>query len=349
MKNVNNGRTASRALIVTVLACLAIVLAGISYHYTGTGMLYGATEAEDCYAGSPLDSVPALKLPAKERWRNLTTALFIVTQGPPYHMVHDLVVAPGQPQVVVGKFDYGSIFHKDLEYEKVYVYIYGTGMSAWQKVATCITDWDGKVYAQIPARGPGEYMIKMVVPGDLSVAYGYMMVLDTGRNTVVFDVDGTLTTTDFEAVEDYLNVDDGDAIYYSSELVNLYKRRGYQVVYLTARPYWTARMTRSWFNLKGFPNTILHTTLNNIDTIDANETEEYKIDFLLHLRNDVGMNLISAYGNSSTDIGAYKAAGIPDDSIFIIGDSAGDEGTVPITGNYYNHYWELEEVLECGY
>jgi len=304
---------------------------------------------DDCYTGSALDSVPALQLPQKEKWRKVATALFIVTQGPAYHMVHGLAAAAGQTQVIVGKFDYGAVFHKDLEYERVHVYIYGTGMAAWEKIGTYITDSDGKIYVTVPQKGTGEYMIKMVVAGDLSTAYGFMTVLDPDRKTVVFDIDGTLTINDFEAVKDYVGIGDATDFYYASNLVNLYKLRGYQIVYLTARPYWLVRETRGWFNKKGYPDTIMHATMDNNDTINQAATEQYKKNYLQYLKNSVKVNLVAAYGNSAGDIAAYKDAGIPDSKIYIIGNLGGTDGTVPVINNYNSHFNELDISLDCGY
>jgi phosphatidate phosphatase PAH1 len=333
------------AALPLALCCLAVMLHSNSFsqEIIGTDAVY------DCYTGGPLDSVPHLQLPPKEKWRKVATPLFIVTQGPPYHMVHDLVVAPGQNQVITGKFDYGAVFHKDLEYERVHVYIYGTGMSAWQKAGVFTTDWDGKIYAAIPQKGPGEYMIKMVVAGDLSIAYGFMTVLEPGRKTVVFDLDGTLTLNDFEAVKDYIGIGDASSFAYAAKMVSLYKLRGYQIIYLSARPYWLVRETRGWFNKKGYPDTILHATLNNNDSFDTAKAEQYKTEYLLNLKNSVHVDLVAAYGNTSGDIGAYQSAGIPNSGIYIIGDQAGSEGTTPVYDNYYAHYNWLTSILECGY
>ena len=338
--------TARRLLIFSLaLCCCAIIIHTAAY----SQVFNDADTVYDCYTGSPLDSVPSLQLPAKERWRNLATPLFVITQGPPFHMVHDLVVGPAQNQVITGKFDYGPVFHKDLEHERVHVYLYGTGMSSWLKIGTYTTDWDGKIYATIPQRGPGEYIIKMVVAGDLSTAYGFMTVLDPGRKAVVFDIDGTLTTNDFEAVKDYIGAGDANAYYYASNLAALYRLRGYQIIYLSARPYWLVRETREWFKKKGFPDTILHATLNNNDSFNAALAQAYKTEYLSYLKNSVSIDLVAAYGNSSGDIGAYASAGIPVTGTYIIGDMAGSSGTSPLYDNYYAHYNWLLTVLECGY
>lgn len=316
--------------------------------FSNSDFIFDST-TDDCYTGSPLDSVPDLQLPPKEKWRNAATPLFVVTQQPPFHMVHDLVVAAGQPQVIVGKFDYGPVFHKDLEYERVHVYIYGTGMTAWQKVGIYKTNRDGKVYVTLPQKGAGQYIIKMVVAGDLSTAYGFMTVLDPDRKTVVFDIDGTLTINDFEAVKDYIGIGDATDFSSASDLVELYKSRGYQIIYLTARPYWLVKETREWFNKKGYPDTIVHATMDNNDTINQTATQQYKKDYLQYLKNSVKVNFAAAYGNSSGDIAAYKDAGIPDSKIFIIGNLGGSDGTVPIINNYDSHFNELDTTLECGY
>lgn len=300
---------------------------------------------DQCYEGSALDTIPALTLPKKERWINPLN--YIIASDVPYHMAHDLVAAPGVAQTMVGKFDYGPVFHKDLEYEKVYTYIYGTGMSGWQYLGVYRTNWDGKIYVNIPGKPAGEYMVKMVVAGDLSTTYGFLTVVEPGRKAVVFDIDATLTINDFEVALDYLNVKNADEFFYSPEMVTLYRDMGYQVIYLTARPYWVCKDTRQWFNSKGFPDTNTQFTLSNEESMY--EKEQYKTDYLLYLKNTVGVDICRAYGNDTTDIDAYENAGIPKSATFIIGMYAGCSGTMPIYGDYEDHYQWLEDTLECGY
>ncbi len=303
----------------------------------------GETVIDDqCYSGSALDSVPYLSKPSEESWRHWSSRLLT---GSPYHMIHDGLFSSSQTQTIVGKFDYGSTFHKDLEDEDVLVYIYGTGIDSWEYVGRYRTNSDGKVYVNIPQKGVGEYIIKMIVAGDLTEAVGYMNVVEAGRKTVLFDIDGTLTKNDFQVVEDYAGVGNATAYSSSKQVVDLYKQKGYQIIYLTARPYWVARDTREWLSDKGYPTSITRFSTTNGTITDP---LAYKTEFLQYMINDLDLDLIRVYGNAGTDIQAYEAAGIPKENTYIIGDEAGNEGTQPLYDSYDDHFSWLEEIITCA-
>ncbi|TGL64589.1 lipin/Ned1/Smp2 family protein [Leptospira sarikeiensis] len=287
----------------------------------------------DCPDYNTPSNPPAFTKPAKRNFRNfgntILSGLFV-----PYHMVFDSIVRSGSSATIVGKFDYDAVLHKDLEGEYIHVYIYGTGLSGWNYVGRYTTNGDGKITANLGVRATGDYIVRMVVEGDLSSTDGYLTVADPGRQTVLFDVDGTLTTNDFEAIADYTGIKIADAYYYAPETVNAYRNKGYQIVYLTGRPYWNTKDTREWFPLKGMKSWHYHP---HSDALGAN-VQGYKTDYISYLRNTVGLDIIRAYGNATTDIGAYAAGGIPKADTWIIGEHAGKEGTQAITGNYSLHY-----------
>jgi len=336
-----------RCLSVFILAVVLFFSVNVSAYSPPPSIDPPDTSIDDpCYPGSALDTIPDLTPPYEEDWRHTSTKLFVVTQGPDYHMVHDLVVNPQQDQIIVGKFDYGAVFHKDLEDEDVHAYIYGTDMDDWEYLGRYRTNGDGKVYVDVPQKGTGEYIIKMYAAGDLSEAVGYMTVVEEGRNTVLLDIDGTLTVNDFEIVGDYTNVSQANEYAYSTDLVALYKAKGYQVIFLTARPYWVARDTREWYSVKGFSETtITHFSMDNSTITDA---EGYKTDYLNYLIDDAGLNLFRVYGNAASDISAYDNADIPKDETFIIGDEAGNEGTVPVYDDYEEHYNIIADTIICS-
>ena len=61
---------------------------------------------------------------------------------------------------------------------------------------------------------------------------------------------------------------------------------------------------------------------------------QYKSDFLISHNTQVELN--AAYGNASTDITAYATAGIGAANTYVIGDHAGEGGTVALT-DYPSH------------
>lgn len=284
---------------------------------------------------SPLNT-PAFAAPAKKSFRSFGNRI-LAGLYQPWHMVHDEVVKSGSAATMVGKFDYDAVLHKDLEGEYVHVYIAGTGMGSWQYVGRYTTDSDGKIYANLGVRPVGEYQVRMVVEGDLSTVNGYLSVVEPGRKAVLFDIDGTLTINDFEAYADYAGVKTAQAYGYAVQTVNAYKARGYQVIYLTARPYWVAKDAREWFALKGLLPWHYRSNPYGDGPIPP-DTQAHKTNYVKYLRNTVGIDIIRAYGNATTDIAAYADGGIPKADTWIIGENAGKDGTQPIYGDYTYHY-----------
>ena len=283
---------------------------------------------------------PTLQGPAQRGFRHWGSQ-WLSWSHRPYHMVHDQIVPAGEQAVIVGKFDYGSALHKDLEDEDVHVYIFGTGMADWQYLGEHRTNTDGKIH--VPAAMPvGEYTVEMRVEGDLSGARGYLSVVDPGRQTILFDIDGTLTRDDFEIVGDYLGIGTARAHDFAIEVVNRYIDKGYQVVYLTGRPYWATKDTREWFDFQGILGWHLHTNPYGGGPIPP-DTEGYKIDYLFYLLDEVGLDIVRAYGNADTDVSAYEVAGLPKHETYIIGEHAGVAGTQPIDGDYVDHFGAVVE------
>ncbi|WP_257459574.1 lipin/Ned1/Smp2 family protein [Archangium lipolyticum] len=277
---------------------------------------------------------PALQGPARRSFRHAGSQL-LSWSHPPYHMVHDQIVPVGTQATVVGKFDYSRVLHKDLEDEDVHVYIMGTDTPGWEYVGEYRTDSDGKIHVPI-VRPVGEYRVTMIVEGDLSSATGFVSVVEPGRQTVLFDIDGTLTLNDFEMVGDYLGVSTAQAYAHAVEVVNSYAAMGYQIVYLTGRPYWIAKDTREWIDYQGLIDGHLHTNPYGDGPIPP-DTEQYKIDYLSYLLDDVGLDIVRVYGNATTDISAYEAVGLPKSETYIIGEHAGADGTMPIRNDYREH------------
>lgn len=305
--------------------------------------------AGNCPDYGVLDSLPDFSLPSQQAFDHSANT-WLSSLYSPYHLVHDQVALVSESTLIIAKFDYSRWFHKDLEDEKVHAYIFGTNMDQWQYLGRYTTDTDGKVF--VPIQKPeGEYQVRMVVEGDLSVVDGYLSVVNKNRKAVLFDIDGTLSLNDFESVGDYLGVDKADAYYYAKETVLEYKAKGYQVIYLTGRPYWVAKGSREWFDYMGMPQGQLHTNPYGDGPIPS-DTQAYKTEYLNELMQDKSIDIVRAYGNASTDIAAYADAGIAAQDTFIIGSNAGDGGTQAIYGDYVYHYADKVsdfDVLDCQF
>ncbi|MEH6459803.1 lipin/Ned1/Smp2 family protein [Chitinimonas sp. JJ19] len=279
---------------------------------------------------------PAAPKPAKKSFRHLGSKILSGLYQP-WHMVHDTLVAQGQSATLVGKFDYDAVLHKDLEDERVHVYLYGTGMAAWEYLGSQMTNSDGKIFVTLGPRPAGEYKVRMVVEGDGSAVEGYLSVVEPGRDTVLFDIDGTLTINDFEAYADYAGLKTAAAYYYAPETVRAYQQKGYQIIYLTARPYWVTRDAREWFGKQNLLGWHYRSNPYGDGPIPPN-TEEHKTNYVRYLRETVGLNIVRAYGNATTDIAAYANGGIAKAETWIIGQHAGKEGTRSVGADYSYHY-----------
>ncbi|NHZ33797.1 lipin/Ned1/Smp2 family protein [Massilia rubra] len=284
---------------------------------------------------------PALAGPVKKPFASVVNHV-LAARYQPWHMAHDAIVKAGTAATIRAKFDYDPVLHKDLEAERVHVYLYGTGMARWQYVGNYLTDSDGKIDVPLGTQPVGEYVVRFVVEGDLSSTSGYLSVVEPGRDTIVFDIDGTLTTSDFEAYADYAGVKTATPYRYAPEMVNAWRDKGYQLIFLSARPYWVTRDGRAWLGVQGIAPWHYHSNPYSGGPVPP-DTQKFKGDYVRHLRDAVGLNLVRVYGNALTDIGAYADAGMAKADTYIIGPHAGVAGTRPVHGEYGEHYRLLVE------
>ncbi len=306
-----------------------------------------------CDVTDPLAGAPAFTMPSTEEWNHSIITGATVASGSPYHMIHDEMAAPSETIALRAKFDYNAVFHKDLQDEVVIFYLWGGAMTSWQELGRYLTDSDGMVHLTVDPLPVGTYIVRAVVPGDLSTAEGYITVVNPGRKAVIFDIDGTLTTSDSEVMQDWANFSTAEMYPYADEVVAYYVELGYQIVMVTGRPYWLADDTRAWLADRGMPVSSVRFTSDNGTTISGEETQAYKTEYLDDLVTRCGLTLTRAYGNATTDIGAYDAVGVPKSETFIIGENAGAENTQPVICEgcgYQDHYesFLLTEDLPCG-
>lgn len=308
-------------MIAALAACLPMLLHAACPDY-------GASQA-----------APALPELQRKPFLSRTSSL-LAARYQPWHMVHDVLVASGQSGRVIAKFDYDLVLHKDLEGERVHAWLHGGAMSEWEYLGVHTTDSDGKIELELAPRPLGDYRLHMQVEGDGSSADGWLSVVEPGREAVLFDIDGTLTLSDAEAYADYAGVRQATAYAHAPEVVQAYRDKGYRILYLTARPYWVTRDGRAWLGDHALPAWHYRTKMyGGFPT--RRGTVAHKADYIRYLREEVGLNIVRAYGNAATDIKAYAAAGLPQDETWIIGEHAGKEGTRVLEGDYRQHYLDV--------
>jgi hypothetical protein len=173
---------------------------------------------------------------------------------------------------------------------------------------------------------------------------------ETELPAIVTDIDETLTISDAEFV---MQIGDGtyDPIEREggSALITAYADLGYRIMYLTARSEdivlagtgETAReATERWLLEHGYPTDPDSTlvVLAPMFVFD-DSAQAYKADALMD-QQAAGWRFDYAYGNATSDIGAYAEAGIALESTFIIGEHAGEGGTVAVAGEGWVEHTE---------
>jgi len=275
----------------------------------------------------------------KTEWNNPVNAFISVLES--FHMIRDEIVAEGQSVVVTAKFDYGRIIHKDLEDEIVKFYIRGRLDNDWRFLEEAVTDGDGKASITLNPMTAGQYRLYAGVPPDGTGTEGYLSVIQSGLQAVVFDIDGTISESDAGVIGDYTGIDPVDPKDGAQDLVTSYLDLDYLPVYVTARQYWYAKGSRAWLKSLGLPPGILRCAWDLVDGVFF--TAEYKLREL-EMFKDQGIEFVRAYGNAKTDSEAFIRANIGESNTFSIGEDAGYYGTTPIPGNtYVNHISEMVE------
>ena len=264
--------------------------------------------------------------------------------GAPNHSANDPIINPGDSAVVQGKFAYGTV-SKDLEGEEVGLWLRMGRCGAWKEIRRAVTDDDGRLAIEVSHQyfsGPGAYPYQFIVRGDLSRVSGTIYVLDRNTPVVIFDVDGTLTTSDSELLEQVALGRDPEVRPGASQVANYYATASYLPIYVSGRPYLLRRSTAAWLRRHGFPPGPLVTT----DAItDAAPTQSgvgrFKYNTLARLVDDVGLHVIAAYGNADTDVCVYSSIGLPPEKTFIVSDQPRQcppHPPVQTIDSYIEHY-----------
>lgn len=177
--------------------------------------------------------------------------------------------------------------------------------------------------------------------GDASSSSGGGVCEDE-QPAIVTDIDETLTTSDAEffmqlsdPTYDPMEREGGAA------MINAYADLGYRIMYLTARSEdldvtdsdeTSHEITVRWLEEHGYPLDPDTTLVVLSDTLVVGDaTTAYKAAALMD-QQAMGWRFDYAYGNATTDIDAYAEAGIDVAATFIIGEHAGEGGTVAIEG-----------------
>lgn len=215
--------------------------------------------------------------------------------------------------------------------EAVSLWVEGAG--GWDRLGRADTDAEGRYELTLGAAELPR-VIYSVLEGDGSCTEHQSYQLPRGAKVVVTDIDGTLTISD-----DELMAQIGDGSYDPKQngsaalLMKTWAEKGYQVVYLTARPHLFRAETRAWLRRHGFPD---GPVISANQLVFGESARTYKRAWVERVRTGLGWEVVAAYGNADSDIDAYEEGGIAKSITFIIGELAGQSGTVAIPGGDFS-------------
>ena len=261
-----------------------------------------------------------------EGWNRTIRSSAAAHAGQANHAMSAVVINPGDDFVLEGRFNYGLAL-KDLEAEEVVAYL-DLGGCTWTEVGRATTDDQGWVRIPVPGTtlmGPGNYEARLVALGDMSRAAGTVSVVTSGAHAVVFDIDGTLTVSDFEVFDEALFGGSAAGHAQNHAVVNAYVAAGYQIIYITGRPFFLHGGSRRWLTVQGMPRGPVFTARTLDEVLPTPEgVGAFKLAVLQDLSTRPGLVLSYAYGNAPTDICAYAEAGVDPANTYIIGPHGGE-------------------------
>ena len=260
-----------------------------------------------------------------------------LTSRTPYHGASDVAARPGDAGLAEAWFSHSAGLQKAWEHGEVVLELRRDGL--WQRVGTARTDGEGRVVFPLKApEAPGRYALRFTaaVKEGPQVAEAVLHVLAPGTAVTVFDVDGTLTTSDAENLKDYarrlLRHPKAAGPKLRDGAVEAVRRAAAQapVVYLTGRAPWLARPTRAWLADHQLPEGLVLLMPESRDILPTEARVGRAKTERLKALQALGLTIRAAYGNARTDIHAYAAVGVPKDRTFILGKHGGEEGTVKL-------------------
>ncbi len=214
-------------------------------------------------------------------------------------------------------------------FEDEHVSVWGwTTDEGWTSLGREETDRDGEFGFDADSGALPDEVAYAVLEGSGHCAALGVFEWPAGTKVVIADIDGTLTLSDNElfawfADEEHVPVAREDA----DRLLQTWADKGYGVVYLTGRPHPLRGWTRGWFEDGEMPWGPLKTAPELLSSFAA---VQYKGGFLTSIQEELGWEIVAAYGNSTGDIQGYEAGGVPKEITFTVGEGAGTLDTVSL-------------------
>jgi len=291
-------------------------------------------------------------------WEQFGTTA-VVLSGSARHRGRDMFYNPDDAHWAMAKFAYGPT-DWDLSEERVDAFLLRNCEGEWMPLGAQFTTDDGDhptiegvedsggwAFLQLPEALPlGRHRIHWVVRGDGSRADTFIEVVEPGTPIILSDIDGTLTTSEWERAVDFLldtipNVNDG-----APEALNALVDLGYRPMYLTARPEFLGNRTYEFVEARGLPPGIIHTSLSATGALGS-AAVEYKTGELDALAAR-GLVPSWVFGNTDSDAEAYENAGISpaDQRVFFQYEDTFGGRTIQSYNELLPEFAELDPVCE---
>jgi len=232
--------------------------------------------------------------------------------------------------------------------------LFGTADPAPEQKTTSATAAQLDLLALKP--GKNDVTFKVTSSGSVHTINNNIYLFNDTQKIVVSDIDGTITKSD---VKGFIFPALGLSDWKHTGVVSLYNilaERGYQLLYLSARPIGQSSTTHSYLTSiqeegKKMPAGPILLHVGSVLDALAEEVilgtpEISKISKLNHVRNVFSSSpFYSAYGNKDTDILAYKALNINPNHIYKIDQQSQitSDGT-GISTNFTEHINNIESL-----
>lgn len=281
----------------------------------------------------------------RTRFRHLGNRLR-ASSAEAWHRAQDVVVLAGEPAWVEARFGYG-LGDSRVGDEDVDVYFRRAGSLRWMFLGRTRTADDdhaivrsdgsrteetGLVSYRIPDAEhlpTGLHAARFVVCADRTFADATVAVVTPRVQLAASDVDGTLTRSENAFAYSVVGLAETPAPHAgAAALFTRLADRGFIMVYLSARPDVFAQSTRAWLASNGFPPGVVRTRGGTHFALGGPDHVTFKVAVLRELARVVGHPVDLGFGNTTTDVRAYEAGGIPGSGRFFYrfeGDTRGGQ------------------------
>lgn len=244
----------------------------------------------------------------------------------------DTLVRPGETQVIKGRFWSNATnlppAGSGPENEDVAIF-HQNDDGTWEVIAEAVTDADGRYEAELSEENAyerGSHRILSILKADGTCVEHGVFVYEEGFETILTDIDATLTTADQEMLDQMmLDLEYIPAVLDQADTItNMWDDKGYLMLYLSARPHDFLSWTRMWLREEGFP---FGPSQAATSLVHGTTAAAYKKSYVERILNDLNWKILYGYGNAFSDVDGYVDGGIPKDKVYMVNEAGCPAGS----------------------